>query len=501
MSQELLNKLGNEKYWKKVDHKVSQKEPIVYKSIDDAIKHIEYSNEFPVCITPKIDGIKVTLYYEDGLLEHVVTKGGEDIYFNAVEFNNIPMKIKTTYKSLAVQGFLTISTEDFNFINSNGLKYKTRKMATQGIIRTITGKYNKYISFYPIKLFPEYKESVNIDVKFDDNFKLIENAFIGGNSVKEEVMNVYNYYYNIKDSNFLYPIDGLIITTKAYEIVALFKEKTAESKVLKYEWSMGSMGRFMTTMYIEPINIKGITISKIMLEGIKKYLELNAPIDSTIEISLSKSIPVVKRLIKSSNKKLEIPQNCPVCGGKLVIKDSSVICENPDCENKKLSDFSRVIKVLNIPSFTMSTVLDLLDKGLIKKPSDIFNLTCDNLISVHRKPNSSLKILSNMENQLNNMDECDFIYLLNIPKITYTVLHKLKDFAEQNNMTLLELIESCDVSKLSKVLQPKKISAILNYIQNNKEDYYELKNIIFNRDKNKKQEKDIIRKINPWKKI
>ena len=57
------------------------------------------------------------------------------------------------------------------------------------------------------------------------------------------------------------------------------------------------------------------------------------------------------------------------------------------------------------------------------------------------------------------------------------------------------------ISKLSKVLQPKKISAILNYIQNNKEDYYEFKNIIFNRDKNKKQEKEIIRKINPWKKI
>ena len=106
-----------------------------------------------------------------------------------------------------------------------------------------------------------------------------------------------------------------------------------------------------------------------------------------------------------------------------------------------------------------------------------------------------------MENQLNKMDECDFIYLLNIPKITYAVLHKLKDFAEQNNMTLLELIESCDVSKLSKVLQPKKISAILSYIQNNKENYHEFKNIIFNRDKNKIQRKDIVRKINPWKKI
>ena len=216
---------------------------------------------------------------------------------------------------------------------------------------------------------------------------------------------------------------------------------------------------------------------------------------------MSKSIPIVERLVKSSDKKLEIPQSCPVCGGKLIIKDSSVICENPDCENKKLSDFNRIIKVLNIPSFTMSTVLDLLNEGLIKKPSDIFNITCDNLISVHRKPNSSLKILSNMENQLSKMDECDFIYLLNIPKITYAVLHKLKDFAEKNNITLLELIESCDVSKLSKVLQPKKISAILNYIQNNKEDYYEFKNIIFNRDKNKKQEKEIIRKINPWKKI
>ena len=527
MSQELLNKLGNEKYWKRVEHRVPQEEPIVYKSVDDAIKHIEYSNEYPAYVSPKIDGIKVTLYYENGLLEHVVTKGdkktGEDIYFNAVEFNNIPMKIKTPYKSLAVQGFLTISTEDFNFINSNGLKYKTRKMATQGIMRTITGKYNNCISFYATRLFPEYKDSIDIS-RFDDNFKSVENSLISNNSVKDEVMNIYNYYFNIKDSNFLYPIDGLIIKTGTYEIVALFKEKTAESKITKYEWSMGSMGRFMTTMYIEPVNIKGITVSKIILEGIKKYLELNAPVDSIVEISLSKSIPVVERLVKSSDKKLEIPQSCPVCGGKLIIKDSSVICENPDCENKKLSDFNRIIKVLNIPSFTMSTVLDLLNEvesgakeencliniatvldllneGLIKKPSDIFNITCDNLISVHRKPNSSLKILSNMENQLSKMDECDFIYLLNIPKITYAVLHKLKDFAEKNNMTLLELIESCDVSKLSKVLQPKKISAILNYIQNNKEDYYELKNIIFNRDKNKKQEKEIIRKINPWKKI
>ena len=377
MSQELLNKLGNEKYWKKVEHRVSQEEPIVYKSIDDAIKHIEYSNERLICISPKIDGIKVTLYYENGLLEHVVTKGdkktGEDIYFNAVEFNNIPMKIKTPYKSLAVQGFLTISTEDFNFINSNGLKYKTRKMATQGIIRTITGKYNKYISFYATKMFPEYKEPVSIS-SLNKDFKPLEHTFIDNNSIKEQVMNIYNYYFNMKDSNFLYPIDGLIIKTDTYEIVALFKEKTAESKIIKYEWSMGSMGRFMTTMHIEPVNIKGITISKIMLEGIKKYLELNAPVGSTIEVSLSKSIPVVKQLIKSSGKKLEIPQNCPVCGGRLIIKDSSVICENPDCDNKKLSDFNRIVKALNIPSFTMSTVLDLLNEGLILLPYSLYKL-------------------------------------------------------------------------------------------------------------------------------
>ena len=364
-NSELLKAVGEDSVGKKIKHLMlmgSLSKFNTEEGLRDWVK--KESIIFPVQVSNKIDGNSCELQYRDGKLLYAVTRGdaiyGEDITTKALGMPSIPNIIPTS-DYLAVRGEIVMNKNVFEAKYSS--EFKNPRNLTAGLLKNEEFTDYSDLRFIAYDLYnnscPETTEKGKLQTLELYGFDVVECVYC--NSIKE----ILDYRETRSPRDREYALDGLVLKQNvvdpndAYEVRPkkqhAFKwvDISATSILRDVEWSM--TGSTLTPVAIfDPVELEGTTVKRASLSNPYWIERLGLHIGDQIRVvKRGQIIPKVEEVIlhRASGKKIELPEVCPICGGKLTFNKSRLTCENPECSGEYLSRTSKWLSVNDVKGF------------------------------------------------------------------------------------------------------------------------------------------------------
>lgn len=353
----------------------------------------------------KMDGLTIVLTYENGTLVKAVTRGngeiGEVITNNAKVFANVPLQI--AYQGpLILRGEAVIRYSDFEKINEGiedvDARYKNPRNLCSGSVRQLNNEITAHrnVRFFAFSLVQaddvDFHNSRKEQFLWLQNqgFEVVEFREVTAENLAETV-ELFSKAIAVNDV----PSDGLVLlyddieygqslgrTAKFPRDSIAFKwaDEIQETTLSYIEWSASRTGLINPVAVFEPVELEGTTVSRASVHNlsIMEGLELGAG-DRITVYKANMIIPQIADNLTRSGVR-DIPEVCPVCGGKTEIQQvndvKSLYCTNPDCQAKKIKSFTLFTSrdALNIGGLSEATLEKFIGVGFIHEYADIFHL-------------------------------------------------------------------------------------------------------------------------------
>lgn len=401
----------------------------------------------------KIDGLSLSLLYDDGILARGLTRGdgqtGEDVTQNARTIRSVPLKLRSAAKSLGadveVRGECFIPRRVFERINAEReeqgeSKFANPRNAAAGTIRQLDSRIvaTRRLDMFAYDLltgdrkpFPTHWEALNWLEKA--GFRVNEHRVLC--SSIEEVIEFANGMEAQRD-DLSYEIDGLVVkvnstamqedfgtTQKAprWAIAYKYPARQATTKVLDIVVQVGRTGALTPVANLEPVQLAGTTVSRATLHNADEVKRLGVRIGDWVLIEKSGDIiPKVLKVIESkrtgAEKPFRMPRKCPVCAGEISRPEGEVVarCIAADCQAQligRLLHFSSR-RAMRIEGLGESLVDQLVASKLVKDVGDLYKLTLEDVAGLERMARkSAANLLSQIEGS-KNRDLSNLIYAL-----------------------------------------------------------------------------------------
>ena len=398
----------------------------------------------------KLDGLTIVLTYDNGQLQKAVTRGngevGEIITINARVFKNVPVTIPFKGK-LVLRGEAIITYSDFERINEQipeaDAKYKNPRNLCSGSVRQLNNEITaqRNVHFFAFTLVSAQ------DVDFDNSrqrqfewlkdqgFSVVEYKMV----TKDTILDTIEWFEKTIVTND-FPSDGLVIlyddiaygdslgrTAKFPRNAMAFKwtDETAETTLREIEWSASRTGLINPVAVFDPVELEGTQVSRASVHNISIVESLKLGIGDRIKVFKANMIipQIAENLTQSGN--LEIPEVCPVCGGKTQIKQvndvKTLYCINEDCQAKHVKSFAHFVSrdALNIDGLSEATLEKFIQHGFLKNFCDLYHLEKfrDEIIALDGFGEKSYEnLLTSVENSRNTTLP-KFIYGLGIANV------------------------------------------------------------------------------------
>lgn len=435
----------------------------------------------------KIDGLAISIKYEDGRLVSAATRGdgsvGEDVTENIKTIFSIPKVLKDN-RTFEVRGEVYLPRKSFELLNSeresnNEVLFANPRNAAAGSLRQldskITAKRRLSAFIYSIvgdDSIVSQENALNTAKEYNlpvnPNFKLCKNI--------DEVIDYINYWTEHK-KNLPYDIDGIVIKVNSYSTqeevgytqksprwatAYKFPEEELATKLLDVELSVGRTGIITPVAILDPIVISGSTVSKASLHNKDIIEELDIHIGDMVVVKkageiIPKVVRVVRELRTEGSTKYAMPNTCPSCGQQTYTKENDPFtrCKNPDCPDQNIRRIIHFASrdALNIEGLGDKVVTTLYEKGIIAHTIDLFSLEREKLISLDRMGEKSVdNLLNAIENsKQNSLDKVIFaLGILNVGKKAGKILaEKYLNLTNLMNATLDELVNLDDVGQIT----------------------------------------------------
>ena len=435
----------------------------------------------------KIDGLAISIKYENGRLASAATRGdgsvGEDVTENIKTIFSIPKVLKDN-RTFEVRGEVYLPRKSFELLNSeresnNEVLFANPRNAAAGSLRQldskITAKRRLSAFIYSIvgdDSIVSQENALNTAKEYNlpvnPNFKLCKNI--------DEVIDYINYWTEHK-KNLPYDIDGIVIKVNSYSTqeevgytqksprwatAYKFPEEELATKLLDVELSVGRTGIITPVAILDPIVISGSTVSKASLHNKDIIDELDIHIGDMVVIKkageiIPKVVRVVRELRTEGSTKYTMPNTCPSCGQQTYTKENDPFtrCKNPDCPDQNIRRIIHFASrdALNIEGLGDKVVTTLYEKGIIAHTIDLFSLEREKLISLDRMGEKSVdNLLNAIENsKQNSLDKVIFaLGILNVGKKAGKILaEKYLNLTNLMNATLDELVNLDDVGQIT----------------------------------------------------
>lgn len=375
----------------------------------DKTKDVEELRNFAgkenVVMSWKMDGLTIVLTYRGGVLEKAVTRGngevGEVITGNARVFKNLPLKIPFQGE-LILRGEAVIGYRDFERINEQipdaDARYKNPRNLCSGSVRQLNNEITarRNVRFYAFSLVRaegvafHNSRAFQLDWLKNQGFEVVEHYVVKPEEIEKEVI---KFSEKIEQNDF--PSDGLVLiyddirygeslgrTAKFPRDSFAFKwaDETRQTTLRQIEWSPSRTGLINPVAVFDPVELEGTTVSRASVHNVSIMEELELGIGDTIEVyKANMIIPQIARNLTRSGVK-DIPQICPVCGGRTQIRQDgsarTLYCTNPDCQAKQIKAYALFVSrdAMNIEGLSEATLEKLIARGFIHDYDDIFHL-------------------------------------------------------------------------------------------------------------------------------
>lgn len=398
----------------------------------------------------KLDGLTIVLTYDNGQLQKAVTRGngevGEIITNNARVFKNVPVTIPFKGK-LVLRGEAIITYSDFERINEQipeaDAKYKNPRNLCSGSVRQLNNEITaqRNVHFFAFTLVSA--QDVDFDNSRQRQFEWLKDqgfSVVGYKMVtKDTILDMIEWFEKTIVTND-FPSDGLVIlyddiaygdslgrTAKFPRNAMAFKwtDETAETTLREIEWSASRTGLINPVAVFDPVELEGTQVSRASVHNISIVESLKLGIGDRIKVFKANMIipQIAENLTQSGN--LEIPEVCPVCGGKTQIKQvndvKTLYCINEDCQAKHVKSFAHFVSrdALNIDGLSEATLEKFIQHGFLKNFCDLYHLEKfrDEIIALDGFGEKSYEnLLTSVENSRNTTLP-KFIYGLGIANV------------------------------------------------------------------------------------
>ena len=467
------------------------------RDFDSRISKLSSDDSIEYVCELKIDGLAISINYENGKLLSAATRGdgmvGENVTENIKTIFSIPKTLKTK-KSFEVRGEVYLPKKSFELLNkereeNNEVLFANPRNAAAGSLRQLDSKITakRRLSAFIYSVVGD--ENINsqkmaltvaadLGLPVNPNFKLCKTI--------DEVVD-YIMYWEEHKQDLPYEIDGIVIKVNSYllqeEIGSTqksprwataykFPEEELATKLLDIELSVGRTGIITPVAVLNPINISGSTVSKASLHNKDIIDELDIHIGDMVVVKkageiIPKVVRVVEELRLANSEKYIMPNICPSCKSKTFTKEGDPFtrCLNPDCPEQNIRKIIHFAsrEALNIEGLGDKVVATLYEKGIIKHTIDLFSLDRNKLVELERMGDKSVdNLLNAIENsKQSSLDKVIFaLGILNVGKKAGKILAEYyKNLTNFSKATVDELLELPDIGLIT-------AESIVDYLSN-----------------------------------
>lgn len=361
----------------------------------------------------KIDGLSISLTYEQGIFVAGATRGdgsiGENITENLKRVKDIPLSLPEKL-DITVRGECYMPRASFDQVNQsrqeNGEpEFANPRNAAAGTLRqldtTVVATRNLATFLYQ-EASPSTRDSQEKVLKHLEQLGFVVNQ---RRLLAHSMDEVWAFIQEIgqERDQLPYDIDGVVIkvndlagqeqlgfTVKApkWAVAYKFPAEEKEAKLLSVDWTVGRTGVLTPTANLTPVQLAGTTVSRATLHNVDYIAEKDIRKDDTVIVyKAGDIIPAVLRVVESkrvSEEKLDIPTNCPSCESKLLHFEDEVAlrCINPRCPAQIKEGLIHFASrdAMNISGLGPSIVEKLFAANLVKDVADIYRLTVEDLL-------------------------------------------------------------------------------------------------------------------------
>lgn len=397
---------------------------------DQRIKKI-IGDDFQYVCELKYDGVAISLTYQNGKLQHAVTRGdgtkGDDVTNNVKTIKSIPLSISgekipelfeirgeifMPHKSFIKLNEKKESVGDTPFANPRNAAAGTIKL--QNSAQVAKRPLDCYLYYMAGENLPEKSHYQNLQLARKWGFKVPQYVKLANNL--QEVFD-FIQYWNSERQNLSFDIDGIVIKVDSYDlqnklgytskfprwaIAYKFKAEQALTQVLSIDYQVGRTGAITPVANLAPVHLAGTTVKRASLHNADQIELLDIRIKDMVYIEkggeiIPKVVSVDKKHRKVTSEPLKYITQCPQCGTELVKYEGEAkhYCPNenqcpPQIKGKIEHFFSR--KAMDI-SGGEATIELLYNNQLVKNIADIYELKKEQLINLERFANKSAENL------------------------------------------------------------------------------------------------------------
>ena len=363
----------------------------------------------------KIDGLSISLTYENGVLVTGATRGdgsvGEDITENLKRVKDIPLVLPEPV-NITVRGECYMPRASFDRVNQirqeNGEpEFANPRNAAAGTLRQLD---TKIVAKRNLETFL-YQEVSPTDQSSQEGVleKLARLGFVVNQErvLAEDMEQIWDFIQKVAQlrEDLPYDIDGIVIkvndlavqeelgfTVKApkWAVAYKFPAEEKEAKILSVDWTVGRTGVVTPTANLTPVQLAGTTVSRATLHNVDYIAEKDIHQDDTVIVyKAGDIIPAVLRVVKDkrvSDQALAVPTHCPSCQSELLHFEDEVAlrCINPLCPAQIKEGLSHFASrdAMNITGLGPAVVEKLFAAQLVEDVAGIYRLSVEDLLTL-----------------------------------------------------------------------------------------------------------------------
>ena len=458
---------------------------------------------------PKLDGLAIELVYdENGILKTGSTRGdgmvGEEVTQNLKTIEAIPLKLrerkevaddlkkeglkevaeqirKKGWREIIVRGEVILTKKEFERVNKRrqrlGLPtYANPRNLAAGSIRQLDPKITAQrrldsIMYDLITDFGQKTHQASHKILKALGFKTI-NRHCRYCQTLEEVFEFHSFWKKNREK-LPFEIDGVVVNINSNSIFQKlgvagkaprgviaykFPLKQATTRILDIVIQVGRTGVLTPVAILEPVEIGGVIISRATLHNEAEIERLGVKIGDTVIVGragdvIPNVVKVLPGLRTGKEKKFRLPRSCPVCGGKVDKTEGEVIfrCLNPNCFARRKRQFYHFVSkpAFNIVGLGPRIVDQLLAKGLVQDPADLFKLKEDDLIFLEGFAEKSAENLIKAIEKAKKISFPRFIFALGIRNVgeetAYDLARRFGNLENLKKASIESLEEMMDI--------------------------------------------------------
>jgi DNA ligase (NAD+) len=423
------------------------------RAFDERCQRLAEGRKLEYVAELKIDGLSLSLQYEDGLLVRGVTRGdgriGEEVTQNARTIRSVPLRLKAKQidAALEVRGEVFIPRDVFERTNAEREeagepRFANPRNAAAGAIRQLD---SRLVARRKLDMFV-YDLLVNGRKPFPTHWESLDWLETAGFRVNphrkrcetiDEVIDFANEKEALRD-DLGYEIDGLVVkvnstalqdefgaTSKAprWAIAYKYPARQASTQVLDIFVSVGRTGALTPVALLEPVILAGTTVARATLHNEDEIRRLGLKKGDWVMIEKSgEVIPKVLSVITSKRTgketEFELPKNCPVCGGLISRPEGEVVarCVAADCSAQLMGRLFHFAsrRAMRIEGLGAVLVEQLVAEKLVKDVGDLYSLTLEQVAALPRMAKKSAGNLLAQIEASKSRDLSNLIFALGI---------------------------------------------------------------------------------------